>query len=185
MKYKELTIDAFEVFGVKQSIEAMRLPYNGKGDSYLIGNEYVLGDEDSALAMRLINAGSDHAKAMRGVVVWVTHSAMVGWMIEFQTYRHGVEWLSTTSTMHSELKDTEGYALADLKQEGLRDKVYTTSYTISYQALRGIYFARKKHRHPGWRVYCKWIESLPNFEVLIAPRIDKPRMTVLYESSNY
>jgi len=180
MIYKDLKIEATSINGFQESVEAMRLPKNSESDSYFVEKAFVLGDGDKKLAGRLIKAGNDHAKAMRGIIVWATHTAMVGWILEFQTYRHGVEWLSTSSSMHGELKELKGYELAEKKQKDLPEKLYTTSYHLSYQALRSIYFARRKHRHPAWRQYCQWIESLPYFDCLIAPGILKNSLVQLY-----
>jgi len=38
---------------------------------------------------------------------------------------------------------------------------------FSYQALKGMYFSRKNHRMPEWKVICTAIENLPYFEDLI------------------
>ena len=38
---------------------------------------------------------------------------------------------------------------------------------FSYQALKGIYQYRKKHRLPEWQTMCDAIEKLPYFEELI------------------
>ena len=51
--------------------------------------------------------------------------------------------------------------------------VYTRSLHMSYQALRSIYRARWNRRHPDWRIFCKFIESLPFFAWLIMPEGSK------------
>lgn len=43
----------------------------------------------------------------------------------------------------------------------------TRRMKINYQALRHIYFDRKNHRQPEFKVFCKWIESLPYAAELI------------------
>ena len=75
----------------------------------------------------------------------------------------------TTGAMHGELKALCGAALAEQKQADLPRKCYTRSLLMSYQTLRRIYRARRKHRHPDWRLFCQWIESLPYFQQLIWP----------------
>ena len=40
--------------------------------------------------------------------------------------------------------------------------------TTNYRCLRNIYIQRKDHRLPEWRAFCKWIETLPYFDELIA-----------------
>jgi hypothetical protein len=120
-----------------------------------------VGKKDLELASRLVKAGDDHAKAIRGIVAWLEIDCQVGWLIEFETYRHGVECLSTSSSMYAELKGLKGKELAEQKQKDLPEKVYTRILTISYQALRHMYKARRNHRHPDWQIFCDMIETLP------------------------
>lgn len=173
--YVPLTIECLEVVGIEHSLRAMRLPKKSEGDSeWDYAPQITIGPNDAKLASNLIRAGADHAKAMRGVIAYLEINMQVGFMIEFETYRHGVECLSTSSAMHGELKDLTGPELAEQKQSDLPDKVYTRILTVSYQALRSMYKARKNHRHPDWRIFCKFIECLPYFDVLIYPEINQP-----------
>jgi len=168
--YKPLEIELLSVHGVWESMLAMRLPKGTKSDSIAYAADTVdIGSEDANLAGRLIRAGSDHAKAMRGVVAYLRMNLQVGFMMEFETYRHGVECLSTSSAMHGELKELTGEALAEQKQADLPEKVYTRIIMVSYQALRAMYRARRKHRHPDWQIFCDFVEGLPHFDVLIFP----------------
>jgi hypothetical protein len=173
--YKPLIVKINEVCGVEWAVKAMRLPKRSIGDSVFGWDEYRIADvthigpKDSALASNLVRAGNDHAKAIRGIVAYLEIEMQVGFMIEFETYRHGVECLSTSSAMHGELKELTGVELAEQKQKDLSSKVYTRSVMISYQTLRSMYKARKNHRHPDWRIFCKIIETLPYFDVFIYP----------------
>jgi len=94
-------------------------------------------------------------------------------MIEFETYRHGVECLSTSSAMHGELRGMRGEELAEAKQNGLPDKVYRRIVMVSYQALRSMYRARRHHRHPDWQIFCDFVEGLPWFPMLIYPEVNR------------
>ncbi len=165
--YKPLEIELLETAGLVSSMRAMRLPKNTKSDTIHRSYLSILGKDDGYLAGKLIRAGDDHAKALRGIIVWVEMKMQVGFMIEFETYRHGIECLSTSSTMHTSLKSLSGAELVEQKQKGLEDLIYTRIVTISYQALRSMYFARRYHRHPDWRIFCKFIENLPYFTSLI------------------
>ncbi len=169
--YKPLEIKLMEIAGVLPTMKAMRLPLQSTSDSFKFDPLVLphLGDEDQKLAGKLIRAGDDHAKALRGIVVWLEMKMQVGFMVEFETYRHGIECLSTSSTMHTNLKQLSGPALAEKKQAGLEDLVYTRILTISYQAFRSMYLARRYHRHPDWRVFCEFVEDLPYFKELIHP----------------
>ena len=42
----------------------------------------------------------------------------------------------------------------------------TAGITTNYRQLKTIYKQRKTHRLPEWRVFCKWIETLPNSELI-------------------
>lgn len=43
----------------------------------------------------------------------------------------------------------------------------TARMTTNYRQLKTMYYQRKTHRLPEWRVFCEWIESLPHFKELI------------------
>lgn len=164
MSYEPLKVELLEIAGLRSSMLAMKLPKKGKSDSLI-----HLGENDAKLAGNLIRAGNDHAKALRGIIVWLRMELQTGWMIEFETYRHGVECLSTSSTMHGELVGMMGPELAEAKQAGLPAKVYTRIVTVSYQALRSMYKARRSHRHPDWQIFCDFVETLSWFDELILP----------------
>ena len=163
--YVPLRISLMNVYGLREAMEAMRLPRQSKSDT----TSEALGPRDARLAAALIAAGDEHAKALRGIVAYVKVRMQVGWMIQFETYRHGVECLSTSSSMHGELRHLSGRELAERKQQDLPTKVYTRILTISYQALRRMYLQRRGHRHPDWQIFCDFVETLPYFRQLIAP----------------
>ena len=173
MNYKPLQVELLSVCGMLESLTAMRLPKKSFSDSRQWNDTVIIGLGDKDLASRLIRAGADHAKAMRGIVAYIRLDMQVGFMIEFETYRHGVECLSTSSAMHGELKTLTGVELAEQKQTDLPSKVYTRIVMISYQALRAMYRARRKHRHPDWQVFCDFIETLPHFYTLIMPESNR------------
>lgn len=43
----------------------------------------------------------------------------------------------------------------------------TARMTTNYRQLKTIYYQRRTHRLPEWRVFCEWIETLPMFNELI------------------
>lgn len=43
----------------------------------------------------------------------------------------------------------------------------TARVTTNYRCLRNIYKQRKAHRLPEWRIFCKWMELLPQAEDFI------------------
>lgn len=169
MSYQPLEIKMIEIAGILPSLRAMRLPKGKESDSYRDDETAlpVIGDGDKRLAGKLIRAGSDHAKFQRGIIVWLKIKYQVGWGVEHEKYRIGTEDLSTSSTMHGNLKKMSGAALAEKKQADLEELVYTRIQHYSYQALRAMYLARNRHRHPDWQIFCSFVEMLPYFEELI------------------
>ena len=49
----------------------------------------------------------------------------------------------------------------------------TARMTTNYRQLKTIYYQRKNHRLPEWRMFCKWIETLPHFKELILDRANR------------
>jgi hypothetical protein len=147
------------------SLAAMRLPKCSYEDtmSYSI-------EEDLALAAKLISAGEDHAKFQRGIRVQIYMKMQIGFMVEFDTYRVGIDTLSTSSTMHGDLSRLSGSTLAIYKQAGLSTQVYERIIDVSYQTLARIHRQRRDHRHPDWQVFCDFIEGLPYANELIFGR---------------
>lgn len=157
--YKQIELKCIEMAGIVPSLEAMRLPKSGKIHS------------DEWLARSLVKAGTSHAKFSRGVVYYIKASFQAGFMIELDTYRHGREVLSTSSSIHNELKALSGPALAEQKQADLCNKVYTQIAMYSAQCLRKIYMERRNHRHPDWQRFCDFIKTLEWFDLFIMPEV--------------
>ena len=44
----------------------------------------------------------------------------------------------------------------------------TARMTTNYRQLKTIYRQRKNHALPEWKAFCKWIETLPWSELIIA-----------------
>ena len=157
--YKPLNVVTLEVVGMAHALRAMRNPRMSHNKSST--------ESDIKLASKLILAGDEHAKAIRGIIAYIELDCQIGWFVEWATYRIGVDVLSTSSTMVIDLLGKKGKELAELKQEGLSNVVYHQTAMVSYQTLRRIYFQRRKHRHPDWQVFCNWIETLPYANELI------------------
>lgn len=117
-----------EVVGWEHAIRGMRNPMNSwdKGDSgYCAGRGprcetcpcdpgdynpchfanihkdklFIIGPNDFNLMKRLRNAGADHRKFMRMIVVYVDITAPLYWWKEFDTYKVGTV-VNSCSTMH-------------------------------------------------------------------------------------
>lgn len=174
-----IKVKTLEIAGFQPTFKAMRYPKRSDGQSdseFLLElseygkssrSAFQVGEKDLKLCQTLIRAGDDHAKHMRGIMVWADIEAPDWFWDELCTYEKGVVKLPSSSCMHIEFKDLQGEELEKARDEQPRGVRYKRIYVISYQALRHIYHARKKHRLPSWRTFCKWIESLPLAEELI------------------
>lgn len=111
-----------EVLGWEHAIRGMRNPMNSwdKSDSFFCQkpdekcsvcegrhtdqcyNGFVLGPNDLDLMKRLCNAGTDHRKFMRMIVVYADLTAPMYWWSEYDTYKIGTV-ANSTSKMHKML----------------------------------------------------------------------------------
>ena len=90
------------VMNLENAIRGARNPMNSwaKSDSaYDEDGNYVLGENDIGLGMRLCRAGSDHRKFIRQIFVSVDILAPLYWWKEFDTYKVGTV-ANSTSTKH-------------------------------------------------------------------------------------
>ena len=94
-----LKIENFEVYGISRSVYSARNAFNSwnKSDSDLSTDS--LGNADLDLASRLRNAGTDHRKFMRMIVVYLDITAPLYYWKEFDTYKVGTV-ANSCSTMH-------------------------------------------------------------------------------------
>lgn len=97
-----IKIERTSVMNLENAIRGARNPMNSwdRMDSgYDEDGEYVLGENDLSLAMRLAKAGSDHRKYLRQIFVSVDVTAPLYWWKEYDTYKVGTV-ANSTSTMH-------------------------------------------------------------------------------------
>lgn len=128
-----IKLEHTEVVGWEHVIRGMRNPMNSweKSDSVFRGkfsyglNEYVpvsIGLNDLNLMTRLRNAGTDHRKFMRMIVVYTDITAPLYWWKEFDTYKVGTV-ANSCSTMHKIA--AKEFTLEDFSCEHLTDRTYT------------------------------------------------------------
>lgn len=133
-----LKIENTEVLGWEHAIRGMRNPMNswGKSDSgflyedQLTSNhilvqsdkegwmEFSIGPNDQKLMATLRNAGTDHRKFMRMIVVYVDLTGPLYWWKEFDTYKVGTV-ANSCSTMHKIA--AKEFTLEDFSCEHLLD----------------------------------------------------------------
>lgn len=91
-----------EVFNFEGALRGMRNPLASwnKSDSYLDNNNnYIIGQKDMDLAMRLCAAGPEHRKFLRQIMVSVDITAPMYWWSQFDTYKINTV-ANSTSKMH-------------------------------------------------------------------------------------
>ena len=97
-----LKVEKISVVNMENAIRGARNPMNSwaRMDSYYNEKgEYILGENDLALASKLAAAGSDHRKFLRQIIVSMDITAPLYWWKEFDTYKVGTV-ANSTSTMH-------------------------------------------------------------------------------------
>ncbi len=97
-----LKTERIAVMNFENAMRGARNPLNSwaRSDSfYDEQGHFVLGPNDLDLAKRLRNAGSDHRKYLRQVLVCMDITAPMYWWKEFDTYKVGTV-ANSTSTMH-------------------------------------------------------------------------------------
>ena len=128
-----LKIENFEVTGWEAAIRGMRNPKNSweksdtvygtyygelNGHPCLDTDGFTLGANDLDLMTRLRNAGTDHRKFMRMIIVYLDITAPLYWWKEFDTYKDGTV-ANSCSTMHK-IADKE-FTLEDFSCEHLEN----------------------------------------------------------------
>ena len=182
---EEFSVKTLEFGGLGAALQALRLPFgkecrsvvrhlyrtenarlckdgdvaNGVFPTYV--TEIVPCDADFNLLSMLAKRGDEHAKVLRGIMVWCEINAPLYWWKEMDTYKVGAERLSSESSMHIEGRGLNEEELLTLQEEMPSGHMQKRVWMFSYQALRRIYFQRRNHRLPQWRRFCEWIEALP------------------------
>lgn len=183
----KLKINTIEIAGLGSVLQALRLPFGkecrshgefnievNEQDRFITHSFTYINEKDLHLLSTLIKRGDEHAKCVRGLIVYAQIEAPIWFYRELETYKVGRERLSSESTMHIDCKGLSGEELEEAKDGILMGKIQKTIDFYSYQTLRRIYFQRKNHRLPMWHDFCDWIKSLPFANILITGEYDKP-----------
>lgn len=185
MENQDITIRVVEIAGFASVLQALRLPFglsvrsntqaeysvtqSSETDSPCISvNSFCCIDKkDLQLLSRLIKTGDQHAKAARGLQVYLEITAPRYLWQEIDTYRIGTDRLASESTMHIQGKNLSTEELIAMKSELKEGTQQKRMQVFSYQTLRRIYFQRHNHRLPQWKEFCRVIETLPFAQELI------------------
>lgn len=127
----------------------------------------AINKKDLTLMQTLVKRGDEHAKVVRGIMVWAKITAPVYWWCEEETYRMGHERLASESTMHIDCRGLSGEELQEAKSAIPMGKELTKVDMFSYQSLRKMVAQRHNHRLPEWHQFIDWIKTLPLAEDLI------------------
>lgn len=180
-----IKIENTEVVGWEAAIRGMRNPMNSweKSDSerkfenirdsegYL-----VIGPNDLDLMTRLRNAGTDHRKFMRMIVVYLDITAPLYWWKEFDTYKVGTV-ANSCSTMHKihekeftlddfsceHLMDNCGLEIEFTNEGGCTDQALCGFDDILHITIDSLNFAREQYLTTGEKCYWwQMIQLLPS-----------------------
>ena len=186
-----MKIETIEIAGLAGALTALRLPFGKEvrsgivakntllwhintddkswaGNTYEIpGNHIGVDFKDLTLMQTLVKRGDEHAKVVRGIMVWAKITAPVYWWCEEETYRMGHERLASESTMHIDCRGLSGEELVQAKSAIPMGKELTKVDMFSYQTLRRIVAQRHNHRLPEWHQFIDWIKTLPFAQALI------------------
>lgn len=189
-----IEIRTLEIAGMASVLQALRLPFglqcrskcntthyrfpteeNAETIEFNTRSECQIHEKDLKLLSTLIRRGDEHAKAIRGLIVYAEINAPRFWWTEMDTYRIGSERLASESTMHIQGKGLTTEELVKMKAALTEGTMQRRIQYFSYQTLRRIYHQRITHRLPHWRKFCDWIETLPFFEELILSHKDEKK----------
>lgn len=125
--------------------------------------DFAVGPNDLDLMKRLRNAGTDHRKFMRMIVVYVDLTAPLYWWKEFDTYKVGTV-ANSCSTMHK--ITAKEFALEDFSHEHLIVAgLNSLKRTIDdLNSAREGYLDERIKQNPEWRkeVWWQMIQLLPS-----------------------
>ena len=180
-----IKIENTEVMGWEHAIRGMRNPLKSwdKMDSHKCGssngpcpmaeNEHIpfkrcegkefpfcLGENDHSLMMRLAEAGPEHAKYRRMIVVYADVTAPLYWWKEYDTYKVGTV-ANSCSTMHK--IHSKQFELADFSHEhltiassiALQEVIYNLNY---WRAQYELAYTEKRRKECWWQL----IQLLPS-----------------------
>lgn len=168
-----------DVWGFEWAFKGMRNPMNSweKSDSNWLFQD--IGENDLALARKLINAGSEHRKFLRQIYVSVDITAPLYWWKEFDTYKVGTI-ANSCSTMH---KITEKeFTLNDFSYEHLLDsskecEFFPRFFECLEHTIEELNYARKKYLETKDEYF--WWQII---QLLPSSYMQKRTVTMTYEN---
>ena len=156
-----IKIENPRTYGWMSAVRGMRNPMNSwdKSDSYEThgeyGDQFFLGENDLALAKKLTQAGPDHRKFLRQIMVSMDITAPLYWWKEYDTYKVGTV-SNSCSTMHK-IHEKE-FTLDDFSHEHLAHQTKEVLQMVidDLNDSRSIYL-KTKNKGDWWQM----IQLLP------------------------
>ena len=175
-----LKIERVEVMNLHNAIRGARNPMNSwaRSDSFYDeqGN-FVLGENDLSLAVRLRKAGSDHRKYLRQVFVTMDITAPLYWWKEYDTYKVGTV-ANSTSTMHkitSQPFDMSQFSCDRMDEETKKHMQAVIDYL---EVLRGRFLETKDKQY--WYDIIQFLPS--SFEQMRTCTMNYENLISIYHS---
>lgn len=119
--------------------------------------EFIMGDNDKALMIKLIKAGADHGKFMRQLPVIVDITAASYWWWDHDTYKIGTA-RNSSSSMHTLGK--EELTLSHFSFEDI-DSIRQREIINTINSLRDEWTAKGKRKGPEVKEWRALIQALP------------------------
>lgn len=145
-----------DVWGFEWAFKGMRNPMNSwdKSDSNWLFQE--IGENDLALARKLINAGSEHRKFLRQIYVSVDITAPLYWWKEFDTYKVGTvaNSCSTMHKIHAKEFTLDDFSCEHLSPPAISNLKSTIKCINDYREE----FLKDSEKHNWWQI----IQLLPS-----------------------
>jgi len=151
-----IKIENVAVYNFMSAVRGMRNPFESwdKIDSHYIINrfsqeEFILGENDYKLAVKLSKAGNDHGKFLRQILVSIDLTAPEYFFKEFDTYKVGTV-ANSTSMMH--LLGNRKLTVDDFSFDE-PDSSYVYDYLELINEIRDHWIdSGKKKPSPKWRL---------------------------------
>ena len=181
-------ISNVQVYGLEESIKRSKYPMST--DTHACTTEPT----KTTYSLGRASVGSGHDNWLNGVIVQFDLTFTNKAWVEAERY-HFLDFVSSQSTMHritkfnldkAYIEYTDPRMIEIMQQlvdqynanptpDNYLKVLYsnpagfklTAGMTTNYRQLKTIYYQRKNHRLPEWRVFTEWIESLPSFKELI------------------
>lgn len=140
-----IRLEHTSVMNFENALRGARNPMNSwarMDSAYDENGNFIMGENDKSLALRLVAAGTDHRKFIRQIFVSVDITAPLYWWKEYDTYKVATV-ANSTSTMHKIA--SKPFELDDCSHDHMNEKALHSLQQVidTLEALRQEYLATK------------------------------------------